>query len=105
MARAPAKAFPARKFFRRFIDLHAVTAPTDMQLLPLTHGTKAIKLRDILTAGRIELPREPCQVLKEKLIFTFYARPSYRVNPGAGGLKRPAGAPTYLLLKERALDS
>jgi hypothetical protein len=76
-----------------------------MRSLPLSHGTKAITLRDILAAGRIELPRDPCQVLKDRLIFTFYARPSYRVNPNAGGLKRPAGAPTYVLLKQKAFDT
>src|ERR1043166_7996454 len=94
-----------RPYFRRFMDRHLVAAPSDMKILPLAHGTKAILLRDILGAGKIELPDEPCRTLGERLIFTFYGRPSYRINPNIGGLKRPASAPTYILLKPKAFES
>ena len=91
-----------RPFFRRFVDRHLVPPPGDLTALPLTHGTKALLLRDILATGQLTLPHEPSRFLRQRLIFTFYGRPSYRVNPNAGGLKRSAGAPTYILIKPKA---
>ena len=93
-----------RPFFRRFVDRHLIAATKKLSTLPLVHGTKAILLRDILAAGEISLPQEPCTVLHDKLIFSFYGRPSYRVNPNSGALKRPAGAPTHILLKPKAFE-
>lgn len=94
-----------RQFFRKFVEEHLGEAPTTMNSLPLNHGTKALILRDILAAGRIQIPAEPCRVLDERIIFTFYGRPSYRANPNSGSLRKPAGAPTYILLKPKAFSS
>jgi hypothetical protein len=95
----------ARTFFRQFVEAHLVAAPGEFKTLPLAHGTKTIFIRDILAAGHLALPSEPCPTLHQKLIFSFYGRPSYRVNPDAGALKRPAGAPSYILLKPRAFEA
>jgi hypothetical protein len=94
----------SRTFFRKFVDTHLNSAPPTLRSLPLNHGTKAITLRDILAAGHINLPAEPCPTLRERLIFTFYGRPSYCANPRSGALRRPAGALTYILLKPKAFS-
>jgi hypothetical protein len=104
-ARAASNFRKSRQFFRKFVEAHLNEAPADMKSLPLNHGTKALVLRDIIAAGRIQLPLEPCRVLDERIIFTFYGRPSYRANPNSGSLRKPAGALTYILLKPKAFAS
>jgi hypothetical protein len=102
--RTPFKPVTIRQFFRSFVETHLDSAPSEMKTLSLTHGTKAVYLRDILACGEIKLPPDNCRTLNDCLIFTFYGRPSYRVNENAGALKRTAGAPTYLLLKPKAFE-
>jgi hypothetical protein len=70
----------ARTFFRQFMEKQMLEAPADAKLLPLAHGTKAIRLRDILQKGKIHVPDAACTTLQEKLIFCFYARPSFRLR-------------------------
>jgi hypothetical protein len=95
----------ARTYFRRFVDDHLVEAPADLKTLPLAHGTRTIFIRDVLAAGEIALPDKPCKTLRKKLIFSFYGRPSYRVNPASPSLKRPASAPSFMLLKPKAFEA
>lgn len=94
---------PPRIFFRRYVANLTVPPGSDSRLLPLTHGTSAFLLRDILAEGVIKLPDRPCGTLKEKLIFTFYGRPSYMRSQDGAALTRPSCAPTYILLKPTAL--
>ncbi len=92
-----------RLYFRRYVAGLQVPPGSDARLLPLTHGTSAIFLRDILAEGRLRLPQQPCETLKDRLIFTFYGRPSYVRSETTSALTRPTGAPTYILLKPSAL--
>lgn len=96
-------AAPPRLYFRRYVAGLQMPPDSDARLLPLTHGTSAIFLRDILAEGRLRLPQQPCETLKHRLIFTFYGRPSYIRSEATSALTRPTGAPTYILLKPAAL--
>lgn len=59
----------------RFSDA-LMTDVSDLQFLPLLHSCKAIVFRDILESNRLKL--QPCEILNEELIYTFYGVPSYR---------------------------
>jgi hypothetical protein len=89
------------EFFWNFVEKLPLPAE-GTPALPLTHGTKAIRLRAIIEAGSIQLPNEPCRTLGERLIFTYYGKTSFRVGDNRT-LRRTAGAPTYFLLKPEAL--
>jgi hypothetical protein len=96
-------AAPPRLYFRRYVAGLQMPPGSDTRLLPLTHGTSAVFLRDILAEGRLRLPQQPCETLKERLIFTFYGRPSYVRSETTSAMTRPTGAPIYILLKPSAL--
>lgn len=96
-------AAPPRQYFRSYIAGLQMPPGADQRLLPLTHGTPALFLRDILAEGSLRLPVQPCETLKSRVIFTFYGRPSYVRSDTNAALTRPTGAPTYILLKPSAL--
>lgn len=91
----------ARTFFEEFLAAHPVSGPG--KTMPLTHGAKAVTLRDILRSGTIELPRKDCEVLGGKYIFSFYGRPAYRPIVKPDGLRKSAGATTYLIFKSTVI--
>lgn len=93
-----------RQFFSNFIE-ESLSAPTSNKTLPLTHGARSITLRDILSDGVIELPKQDCEVLGGKYVFTFYGRPAYRPKYPEGGMRRPTSAPTYVVFKSSLLAS
>lgn len=93
-----------RLFFSRYVASVKMPPGFDSRFLPLAHGTSAIKLRDILAEGFIRMPTQACDTLKQRLVFSFYGRPSYIRSETGTALTRSTAAPTYLLLKEAVLS-
>lgn len=67
--------------------------------LPLTHVTDCIRLKSILDDGQLE-PRL-CPVFGEKILYLFYARPSYRSSK-AGKLHNLNFAPVCFVIDASA---
>lgn len=91
-----------RRFFEDFLKNHPASGK--QRPLPLTHGAKAVLLRDMLQSRMIELPKKECETLGGKYVFTFYGRPCYRPHVDPDGLRKTTGAPTYLILKPNVLQ-
>lgn len=72
--------------------------------LPLTHGTTAYKLRKILQDEKLSVSFEACETLGEKLLFTFYGRPAYKVSPGNTPLRQGVSAACYIILNPNLLE-
>lgn len=67
--------------------------------LSLVHGTTAFDLRQILRDGFLKA--NMCEVVNEKVVFTFYGRPAYKINDSGVPLNQTLNAPVYLLLKKQ----
>ena len=91
-----------RTFFRDFISSKILPEDHSVRSLPLLHGAKAIRVRDIIETGALETGPE-CSVLKQNLIFTFYGRPAYKVRPDNEAIGRPVAAPCFFLVKPELL--
>ncbi len=80
--------------FEKFVT--KLTSTNSLPVLPLTHGTTAFGLRDIVNEG--ELKVNMCDTLQRDLIFTFYGRPSYRPKDAEKSFYQNVGAPVFLIL-------
>lgn len=91
-------------FFNEFVQRQISNAGNQTPAtLNLVHGTTAFKLRAILNEGKI-VPNE-CEILNENVIFTFYARPSYRSKNADQPLYRPLNAPVYIIFDSNVLTT
>lgn len=96
---------PGRTFFRNFVTSMPGALSGHSQLLPITHGTKSLLLRDILLENNISPSSTNCDVLNEKLIFTFYGRPSYKPKNSATEIEFDHQALSFIILKPEIIKT
>lgn len=81
-----------RSTFQSFVERGEPANPA----LPLMHSCDAYALRSVLRSGALE-PRE-CPVFGgEPLVYFYYGRPAYRVNPAVPSSKLQHNFPTALI--------
>lgn len=85
--------------FKNFVD--ELPASNSVAALPLTHGTTAHSLRDIMSSGEIKLKK--CEFLGKDLLFTFYGRPAYKPNNSKETIHREIGLPVFFIISKDLL--
>jgi len=83
-----------RPRFEKFVN--NLPATNKISVLPLTHGTTAHNLRDMM--DKKEIRPFLCDTLGKEVVFTFYGRPAYRPKNTEQALYQEVGAPVFLIL-------
>jgi hypothetical protein len=73
----------------------------DFPVLPLMHTTTVVKLLKIFFEGHLNL--EECPVFKRPLVYFFYGRTAYRLDPLERQTSQAAAAPVVLIFRPESV--